>query len=184
MAAAGSARSARLRHALNERLIMKSQEPICMSPFVDLEGEVVSHLDLSDYAAVGPDQTVAQVLQRMRQEQLSAVLVVDEGKALGIFTERDVLMRVAGAPATWSDPIQQHMTTEPIGVGPGDSLLDAVRRMNEGHFRNLPVLDEEGKPLGNLSQWSVIRYLTDRYPRDVYNLPPDPEAIPQTKEGA
>ena len=76
------------------------------------------------------------------------------------------------------------MTTEPIGVGPGDSLLDAVRRMNEGHFRNLPVLDEEGKPLGNLSQWSVIRYLTDRYPRDVYNLPPDPEAIPQTKEGA
>ena len=155
-----------------------------MNPIVDLEGEVVSHLDLSDYAVVGPTDSVAQVLERMRQEHLSAVLVVDEGKPLGIFTERDVLLRVAASPATWTDPIRLHMTSDPEKVGPEDSLLEGLRRMNAGHFRNLPVLDGEGRPIGNLSQWSVIRYLTDRFPRDVYNLPPDPEAIPQTKEGA
>jgi hypothetical protein len=48
----------------------------------------------------------------------------------------------------------------------------------------VPILDGEGNVVGNLPQCELIRFLTDQYPREVYNLPPDPDRIATTKEGA
>jgi CBS domain-containing protein len=155
-----------------------------MSSGIDLQAEAVSRLDLSDFFAVDGSHIVSYVLDIMRLQHLSAVLVLEGEALVGIFTERDVLLKIADKPETWGQPVRQFMTTSPQGLGPEDTILSALRLMNAGHFRNMPVCDKQGKPLGNLSQSSIIRFLTDRFPRDVYNLPPDPEAIPQSKEGA
>lgn len=145
----------------------------------------ISHLDLSGSISILADVVVSDVLVSMRDERASAALIEDvEGHLIGIFTERDVLLKIVGDPSRLRDRVQDHMTGKPQTVSPDDSAGHALHLMNTGHYRNVPVLDADGKTAGNLSQHAVIRFLTDQFPREVYNLPPDPEKIPRTREGA
>ena len=151
----------------------------------DLQTEKISHLDLSDFAVVRSQVGLSEVLDVMRRERTSAVLIEDgNGKLAGIFTERDVLTKVVDAPSTWNQPVDALMTTEPETVSPDDPVGKALRLMNVGHYRHVPVLDNEGSIVGNVTHRILIRFLTDRFPREIYNLPPDPEMIPKTREGA
>lgn len=156
-----------------------------MSLVQTLQDARISHLDVSGSITVTPTESVTNVLTRMREERASAAHVIDEGGSLlGIFTERDVLLRVSDDPARLQDPVSQHMTADPKTVALDDTAGHALQFMNAGHFRNVPVVDDQGHPVGNLSQHAVIRFLTDHFPREVYNLPPDPEKIARTREGA
>ena len=156
-----------------------------MSVANDLHTAKIAHLDLSSYVLVKPNASVSEVLSRMRENKVSAVLVEsDDGKLAGIFTERDVLMKVVDDPSTWTLAIDEIMTTDPQTVSPEDSVGDALQIMNAGHYRNAPVLDSDGSIVGNVEHRTMIRFLTDRFPREIYNLPPDPEQIPRTREGA
>ena len=156
-----------------------------MSVANDFRTARIAHLDLSSYVLVKPSTSVAEVLNRMRENKVSAVLVEsDDGKLAGIFTERDALMKVVDDPSTWTLAIDQLMTTDPQTVSSEDSVGDALQLMNDGHYRNAPVLDADGRIVGNVEHHLMIRFLTDRFPREIYNLPPDPEQIPRTKEGA
>ena len=151
----------------------------------DLQTEKISHLDLSDFALVRSQSTLAEALEAMRREPTSCVLVEDgRGKLAGIFTERDVLVKVVDAPSLWGLPVDGFMTVEPETVLPDDPVEKALRMMNAGHYRHVPVLDEEGKIVGTVTHSILIRFLTDRFPREIYNLPPDPQLIPNTREGA
>ena len=155
-----------------------------MSIEQDLSAEKVSHLDLTDFSRVPSGTPILEVLGIMRVQQLSAVLVTEQDRLIGIFTERDVLSRVADEPSTWKLPVDNMMTDSPQTVSPEAIVQEALHLMNAGHYRNVPVVDRDGQVVGNLSQYSIVKFLTDHYPREIYNLPPDPEAIPRTKEGA
>ena len=67
----------------------------------ELSAEVVSHLDLSSFTQVPSGTPIFEVLNIMRDQQVSAVLVNKEEQLAGIFTERDVLTQVAHEPSTW-----------------------------------------------------------------------------------
>ena len=156
-----------------------------MSVASDLHTAKIAHLDISAYVLTKPEASVAEVLDRMRENKVSTVLVGnDDGKLAGIFTERDVLMKNIDDPSTWTRSIKEFMTVDPQTVSPEDSVGDALQLMNAGHYRNAPVLDADGNIVGNVEHRMMIRFLTDRFPREIYNLPPDPEQIPRTKEGA
>jgi CBS domain-containing protein len=150
-----------------------------------LQDARISHLDISGSISVLGDVPVDKLLSRMRAERTTAALVVDtDGHLVGIFTERDVLLKIADDPSRLADKVQDHMTPAPQTVSLDDTAGHALRFMNAGHYRNVPVLDDTGCPVGNLSQHAVIRFITDHFPREVYNLPPDPDKIPRTREGA
>jgi CBS domain-containing protein len=155
-----------------------------MSIEQDLGAEKVSHLDLTSFSQVSSGTPLLEVLSIMRDKQLSAVLVTEQDRLIGIFTERDVLSRVADEPSTWKLPVDDMMTGSPQTVSPDAMVQEALHLMNAGHYRNVPVVDGDGKVVGNLSQYSIVKFLTDQYPREIYNLPPDPESIPRTREGA
>jgi CBS domain-containing protein len=144
----------------------------------------VYRLDISGFVRSGPDASIAEVLKLLRTAKVSAVLVVDGDELLGIFTERDVLTKVADNPETWQRPVADFMTRDPHIVQPDLSVNEALLLMTEGHYRNVPILDAGGRLVGNLQQHEVIRFLTDQFPREVYNLPPDPDRVATTKEGA
>jgi CBS domain-containing protein len=76
------------------------------------------------------------------------------------------------------------MTRDPVVVQLGESISAAVRRMEEGGYRHLPVVDEAGRPLGVLSVKRIVHYLVEHFPATIYCLPPDPNAYPQEREGA
>jgi len=150
----------------------------------NLKIESVSRLQPSPPLWVAPEQTVAEAVALMQQHQVGCLLVCRDDVLLGIFTERDLLRRVLACGQPLTLPIATVMTTPAVGVLPKDSIGVAVRRMQEGGFRHLPVIDESGRPVGVLSVKRIVHYLVEHFPSTVYNLPPDPDTFPEEAEGA
>lgn len=149
----------------------------------ELQTEGVTHLHLSGFSQVTSETAVRDVLALMREEEHNVCLIVDDGKLIGVFTDRDVLRKVATAPETWERPVKQVMTPLPITIKRVSSAADALRIMDDNHFRNLPVVGDGGSIIGNMTYRAVIEYLATRYPVEVLNQPPNPEHIPTQQEG-
>src|SRR5205823_2928366 len=96
---------------------------------------------------VSPSQPVADAVALMRREQVGCVLVCEGERLVGIFSERDLMRRVLAAGQPLTVPISQCMTPQPVVVHPKDPIGGAVRRMEEGGYRHLPVVDEAGRPV-------------------------------------
>jgi CBS domain-containing protein len=107
------------------------------------------------------DATVAEAVQILLDEDVGAVLVVDDDGALaGIFSERDLLTKVAGSATPFALlPVMQFMTPKPQVVTVDDKLAFALQQMDVGGYRHLPVV-RDGKPVGILSVRDLIRHLT------------------------
>ena len=93
------------------------------------------------------------------------------------------MRRVMAAGMPLTVPLSECMTPDPVTVHPKEPIGSAVRRMEEGGYRHLPVV-ENGKPVGVLSVKRIIHYLVEHFPATVYNLPPDPGMVQQAREGA
>jgi CBS domain-containing protein len=99
----------------------------------------------------GPEATVNEAAWLMREGNVGAILVVDEGRLIGIFTERDALVRVIACgrdPATVR--LSEVMTRDPTTVAPEETFGYALLLMYERGFRHLPVV-ESGRPIGVVS---------------------------------
>jgi CBS domain-containing protein len=109
-----------------------------------------------DIAALPKTASVRDAAQLMRQRGVSAVLVM-EGEALeGIFTVRDVARRVVAADLSLDTPVGEVMTADPETITPAEIPLRGLRRMHEGGYRHLPVV-EDGKVLGVVSRRDFFR---------------------------
>lgn len=150
----------------------------------NLKIDSVSRLHLTPPHQVEPRQSVADALALMRRQRIGSLLVCSGDRLVGIFTERDLLRRVLAAAKPLTIPVAECMTPDPVVVHPKEPIGAAVRRMEEGGYRHLPVVDDAGKPLGVLSVKRIVHYLVEHFPGTVYNLPPDPNAVPQAAEGA
>jgi CBS domain-containing protein len=120
----------------------------------------------------------------MRRHRVGCVLVCDGPRLAGIFTERDLLRRVGARPHPRTPPRAACRTPGPVVVYATEPIGAAVRRMEEGGYRHLPVVDPSGRPLGILSVKRIVHYLVEHFPGTIYNLPPDPSAVPLEPEGA
>lgn len=150
----------------------------------NLKIESVSRLHPTPPLQVQPTQTVAEAVQLMRREHVGCLLVCANERLVGVFTERDLMRRVLASGRSLSEPVASHMTPDPVTVNPKEPIGAAVRLMEEGGYRHLPVVDEAGRPVGVLSVKRIIHYLVEHFPGTVYNLPPDPGAVQQEREGA
>ncbi len=150
----------------------------------DLQKEQVAHLDLSNYTSVEIGISVRRTIEQMRAEKHTCALITDQGALVGIFTEHDILTKIVDDPETWILPIDDFITPAPLTVKAKDPLHIALALMEKNHFRNVPVLDEDGKLKGNLTHYAIIKYLADRFPESVYNQPPIPDHNPQKRDGA
>jgi CBS domain-containing protein len=108
-----------------------------------------------------PGERVQTAIARMLDDEVASVAVVEEGRLVGIFTERDVL-RLAGDGSPFGTlPLREVMTTELVTVAPDDDLVAAARLMQERRIRHLPVI-QDGKVLGILGIREVLRTLVER----------------------
>ncbi|HXH28620.1 MAG TPA: CBS domain-containing protein [Candidatus Polarisedimenticolia bacterium] len=108
---------------------------------------------------VGPAEPVARVIRLMQERRQGSVLVVERGRVVGIFTERDALNRLAGRDGDHDGrPISEVMTVEPKCLSGEDTLAFALNRMAVGSYRHIPIV-EEGQPLRFISVRGVLRYL-------------------------
>ena len=111
--------------------------------------------------SIGPEETVQVAIARMLEENIGSVAVCEEGKLVGIFTERDVL-RLAGSGAAFDQvPVREVMTRSLVTVPPDVDILDAARLMGERKIRHLPVLHGEHL-LGVVGIREVMRSLLEQ----------------------
>lgn len=108
-----------------------------------------------------PATTVQEAIQCMLKHNIGALLVVDEGgKLLGIFSERDLLTKVAGLHDPYADlPVRQFMTPKPETVTAEHTLAFALHQMDVGGYRHLPVV-RDGLPVGVISVRDMLRHIT------------------------
>lgn len=112
----------------------------------------VRHVMNPQPVVIPPDTNVQQVLEVMNDRRIGSVLVVShDDKLLGIFTERDLLRRVASATPGWRDqPVAAWMTTNPYTIGLDVGWAEAVEAMERYKVRHLPVI-EQGRVVGIVS---------------------------------
>lgn len=96
--------------------------------------------------------TVREAAELMATRRIGAVLVVENARVDGIFTERDMIRRLV---AKGLDPnttrLEEVMTTDPTCVGPKDKITCALRQMAESGYRHLPVVDDDLRAVGIVS---------------------------------
>lgn len=116
--------------------------------------------------SVRSDTSVIDCVRKMTTAKIGAMVVIDDGKLVGIFTERDALNKVLAAGL---DPlgttISQVMTKDPYCVPPTTSVGDAMELVTRRRFRHLPIV-KDGKVLavissGDLTHWLVKDQLGD-----------------------
>lgn len=134
----------------------------------------MSVLELCDpeAATVSLEATAADAIRTMLNHRVGAVGVIDkEGRVAGIFTERDVLRKLALTPHDPENtPVRDLMTTPvemaTLSTGPGEALSVMVER----HFRHLPVVDSNGKLLGMLSIRNLLQSRIDELTQQLDSL--------------
>lgn len=125
---------------------------------------------------VKPTTRLSDVVAAMREAKHGSALICDDdGSLLGIFTERDLLRRVDHRTPAWQDQrVSAVMTPQPTVIREDDTFAEAMRRMDVGRLRHLPVMRGH-EPVGIVSIRDLLGYIASRFPADFINLPPDPD---------
>ncbi len=150
----------------------------------NLRNHKIRHLRLSPATCVSEHSLVEDAIRQMQTQRVGCVLVCRNNRIVGIMTEVDVVRKAELGKDAMRQPIHQWMTPAPISISADSSIWDAAKAMKDGGFRHLPVIDFEGAPIGFISIRNIVTYLADQFPDTIYTLPPDPDKVPGTAEGA
>jgi len=148
-----------------------------------LDTETVERAYPDEALTLPPDTSIRDVFAQLRTRNSGAVTVCEDEAIVGIFTERDAL-RLLAAGADIDQPISAVMTRNPTTLQKTDSVSKAISLMSSGGYRQLPIVDEENRPVSILKAAGILHYLVEHFPKIIYNLPPEPHHSPQTREGA
>jgi len=129
------------------------------------------------------EQTIADAASEMRSHSHGSAMICRDGKLIGIFTERDLMKRLAEGK-TLEEPLSKAMTAQPRTVSLDDSLMTVIQLMDGGGYRRLPVVDAAGSPVGVVDVKSVVHFLVEHFPKAVYNQAPRALLQSRDREGA
>ena len=111
--------------------------------------------------SVHPDVSVTECVRQMNEQQIGAMLVVEDDQLLGIFTERDAITKVLGGELEPSfTKVSAVMSNNPICVTPSTTLDEAMALITNQRIRHLPVV-QDGKVLGMVSSGDLTHWLVE-----------------------
>lgn len=124
---------------------------------------------------LSPTDSLETAINLMKTQERGAVLVIENKRLQGIFTERDVLNRVMGKTLDLThENLADYMTPNPETLTPQDTVGFVLNRMTVGGYRRVPIVNAQGEPCGMVSVKDILRYIVDERPCEVYNLRPNP----------
>jgi CBS domain-containing protein len=134
-----------------------------------LRADAATRIEHRPFLAVPANETVRSALAMMAERDVACIVVVnDEAEPIGIFSERDVLNRVAASfEQTADQPVGGVMTGNPTVVYGSDPPAKVLNVMVNGGFRHVPVVDADGKLMGVIGARRMIGYLQDQFPEAV-----------------
>lgn len=148
--------------------------------------EPISVMHPPSPVCAGRKAPVGAVIRQMQEHHIGCILIVDAGKVAGIFTERDLLSEVVGSKSDpETTPVDTFMTESPETLRPTDPIVFALNKMSVGGFRHIPLIDDDGRPVGVISVNDMVDYIADFFATDVLNVPPEPGLdVSKNRDGA
>ena len=122
-----------------------------------LEGSV-SHLSPKPAIQVGPEDSLLKAVEAMRSAKIGCVLVVGEGKLLGVLSERELMLGLRETRDLGSRLVKEIMRPRPTCLKENDQVADAFNRMALSGHRHVPVCFKDGS-YGVVSARDLLRYL-------------------------
>jgi CBS domain-containing protein len=130
-------------------------------PATTFRGQLLGvHLDalgVTNPEIVEGSADVDDAISRMHDKGIDCVLVVNAGQLIGIFTDRDAVLKVAGTAPT-KRAISSLMTPDPVVLRHDETMAVAINKMAVGGFRHIPIVDD-GRPTGVVTARDVFRHL-------------------------
>ncbi len=123
-----------------------------------LLGEHLDELGGPPPVIVSPDMAVEAVIEQMQAAEADCVLVVERDRLIGIFTDRDAVVKAAGRPLA-SLRLRDLMTPDPVVLRHDDPIAVAIHKMAVGGFRHIPLV-EDGRPTGVVTARDVFAHLS------------------------
>jgi CBS domain-containing protein len=114
----------------------------------------------------------------------SVLVVTPGGHLVGVLTERDIFAHLVGTDEDLDKPVETMLVTEPRTLRLDQTVRDALGLMQDGRYRNVPLLDEQGQLAGIVRQHDLIRFMAESFPQELLNLPPRPRGAAREAEGA
>jgi CBS domain-containing protein len=115
----------------------------------------------SDVRTATREMTLREVAVLMRDGDMGSIPVVENGKLVGIVTDRDIVVRSIAEGKDASSPVGEAMTTEIFSVRPDDFAFEAIRLMGDKQVRRIPVVDESGALAGIIAMADVALEMED-----------------------
>ncbi len=121
--------------------------------------------------SIEAENTVEDAIRSMNKRKISALIVTEDGKTVGIFTERDIVRCYMGNPGKGFHELslREAMTGNPIVAEPDDDISDIMAIMVEKNIRHLPVV-ERGKVIGMLSIRDIIQSQVSKLHAEIHYL--------------
>ena len=111
----------------------------------------------SNPTSVEPSTTAAEAARTMKSENVGSLPIVEDGRLVGVVTDRDLAIRVLAEDRGADTPVGEIASKDVVTVDPEQSLEEAARLMAEHQVRRLPVTEEDGKLVGIVAQADVAQ---------------------------
>jgi len=124
-----------------------------------LVAEPLATLASGEPLTVTPRTSATEALALMQEHEIGSLVVVDDGRVVGIFTEVDALAKLTDG-ADDDATMAELMTPDPVMLRPDDSIAVAIHKMAVGGFRHIPLVDD-GRVVGIISARDVFRHILE-----------------------
>ena len=114
----------------------------------------------TDVVSIGPGSSVGDAARRMIDRDTGVAVVLDDGKLVGVLSERD-LLRLIAEHGDLGQAVRDRMTREVVTAGPATDLAEALAMMMSGRFRHLPVTDGD-RVVGIVSMRDLMAWTAQR----------------------
>lgn len=158
--------------------------------FPRLVDEPLKVVGRRDPIVVTPSTPLGTCLEAIRGGGVGdSVVVADaDGRLVGVLTERDIFARLVEGPESAAvdldAPVETLMNRTPHTLRLDQPVRAALEIMEQGAFRNIPLVDDEGRVEGIVRQQDILRYLAESFPEELLNLPPNPDQVMEAADGA
>ncbi len=112
---------------------------------------------------ISPETTARVAVAEMVDQRIGCMFVVEGGELVGVFTERDVLLKMSSELEELDKPVSDFMTPSPVTISKEDSIAYALHLMDLGGYRHLGIVAADGKPTGVISIRDILRFLCVRF---------------------
>ncbi|MEM9584935.1 MAG: CBS domain-containing protein [Pseudomonadota bacterium] len=137
------------------------------------EGKISSLLAKKSNKVITIEETstLSTAVKILRDQRIGALVVVDNnGLLAGILSERDIVRKLAETPGqTLPQTVSENMTSDVVACSADDTLIDVLKRMSEGHFRHMPVVEGK-KPVAMVTIGDLVNFRLNELEHEALNL--------------